>query len=179
MRFTEKEELKGLVIDKGEEYFTYLKKIFDSIEDAQKNYNWLITGYECYPQNEKYIEKLSREWCWMTGEELTEMIEDENFQWIWGVFSAFPKTITRDKVLEYELPKADGNAKIWENPISMQNPLSILEIVAWDSSLTVVVSKYMDIIIDKMKEQGTKEFQKQLEEARKIIHQYIEERCTC
>ncbi len=43
--------MKGLLINKGEKYFTHLKKIFDSIEDAQKNYNWLITGYECYPQN--------------------------------------------------------------------------------------------------------------------------------
>jgi len=138
--------LKGLLINKGEKYFTHLKKIFDSIEDAQKNYNWLITGYECYPQNEKYIEKLSGEWCWMTGEELTEMIEDEDFQWIWGDFSAFPKTVTRDMVLEYELPKSEGITGIWKSPISMQNPLSVIEIVACDSSLTVVVSKCEDII---------------------------------
>lgn len=50
--------MKGAVIYRGEKYFTFLKKIFDSIENVQKNYNWLITGYECYPQNIKYVERL-------------------------------------------------------------------------------------------------------------------------
>ncbi len=41
-------------------------------------------------------------------------------------------------------------------------------------------SKYMDIIIDKMKEKATsKEFQKQLEEVREIIHKRIEEMIIC
>ena len=65
--------MKGAVIYRGEKYFTFLKKIFDSIENVQKNYNWLITGYECYPQNIKYVERLSKEWCWITGKELTKM----------------------------------------------------------------------------------------------------------
>ena len=117
--------MKGAVIYRGEKYFKFLKKIFDSIENVQKNYNWLITGYECYPQNIKYVERLSKEWCWITGKELTKMIETENFQWIWGVFSAFPESVTKDDALKYELPKADGNEKIWKNPISIQHPLSV------------------------------------------------------
>ena len=104
--------MKGAVIYRGEKYFTFLKKIFDSIENVQKNYNWLITGYECYPQNIKYVERLSKEWCWITGKELTKMIETENFQWIWGVFSAFPESVTKDDALKYELPKADGKSDI-------------------------------------------------------------------
>ena len=62
----------------------------------------------------KYVERLSKEWCWITGKELTKMIETENFQWIWGVFSAFPESVTKDDALKYELPKADGNEKIWK-----------------------------------------------------------------
>lgn len=138
--------MKGIVLNKGEKYFTFLASIFKSIEDAQKDYNWLISGHECYPQNTKYAEKLSKEWCWMTGEKLTEMIEDENFQWIWGVFSAFPKGVTKEDVLRYKLPEADGNSRIWQNPISIQHPLSIMEIIAWDSSMTIVISKCNDII---------------------------------
>lgn len=138
--------MKGVVINKGERYFTHLGSIFNSIENIQKDYNWLITGHECYPQNAEYVEKLSKEWCWLTGEELTEMIEDENFQWIWGVFSAFPKDVTKDMVLEYKLPKADGNNKIWKNPISIQHPLSVMEIIAWDSSMTIFISRGNDIV---------------------------------
>ena len=138
--------MKGIVIDKGEKYFTYLGSIFSSIENIQKDYNWLITGHECYPQNAEYAEKVSGEWCWMTGEELTGMVDGENFQWIWGVLSAFPKDITKDMVLEYKLPKADGNEKIWQNPISLQHPLSVMEIIAWDSSMTIFISRNNDIV---------------------------------
>lgn len=138
--------MKGVVINKGERYFTHLGSIFNSIENIQKDYNWLITGHECYPQNAEYVEKLSKEWCWLTGEELTEMIEDENFQWIWGVFSAFPKDVTKDMILEYKLPKADGNNKIWKNPISIQHPLSVMEIIAWDSLMTIFISRCNDIV---------------------------------
>lgn len=105
-----------------------------------------VKGHECYPQNAKYVAKLSDEWCWMTGVELTEMIKDEDFQWIWGVFSAFPKEITKEKVMNYKLPKADGNERIWQNPISLQHPFSVIEIIAWDSSMTIVITEFDDII---------------------------------
>lgn len=138
--------MKGIVIDKGESYFTFLGNIFKAIGNIQKEYNWLITSYECYPENIKYARMLSKEWCWMTGESLTEMVEDEDFQWIWGVFSAFPKDVTEDMVLKYELPKADGNDKIWQNPISMLHPISVMEIIAWDSSMTVFKSSEDEIV---------------------------------
>ena len=142
----EEEHVKGIVIDEGEKYFTYLKSIFGAIDNIQKDYNWLISGHECYPQDVNYAEKLSAKWCWMTGTELTEMIENEDFQWIWGVFSAFSKDVTKEEVLKYKLPNADGNDRIWQNPISMQHPLSIMEIIAWDSSMTIFISKSDDII---------------------------------
>lgn len=78
--------MRGVVIEKGEKYFTFFKKLFVSVNNIQISYNWLITGHECYPQNEKYAGLLSEEFCWMTGEKLTEMIENEDFQWILGIF---------------------------------------------------------------------------------------------
>lgn len=138
--------MKGVVIEKGEKYFTQLKKIFFSINDIQRNYNWLITGQECYPQSEKYAKIWTESYCWMTGDELTEMIEEEDFQWIWGVLSAFSKDIAKGRVLEYELPEADGNGEIWQNPVSIQHPLAEIEIIAWDSSATVFISKDDNIV---------------------------------
>lgn len=138
--------MKGFIIDGGEKYFTYLKSLFGAIDDIQKDYNWLISGHECYPQDVNYAEKLSAKWCWMTGKELTEMIENEDFQWIWGVFSAFSKDVTKEEVLKYKLPNADGNDRIWQNPVSMQHPLSLMEIIAWDSSMTIFISRCDDII---------------------------------
>ena len=41
----------GGILEKGEEYYTYLKKIFSSMGDFQKNYRWLITDCTCYPSD--------------------------------------------------------------------------------------------------------------------------------
>lgn len=137
--------MKGLIIEKGEKYYTHLKKYFSQLNDIQRNYNWLITAHECYPRDEKYAGILSEKYLWMTGDELTEMVS-EDFQWIWGVLSAFSKDISKEKVLQYELPKADGYEGFWRNPVSMQHPLAEMEIVAWDSSLTIFISKDESII---------------------------------
>ena len=42
----------GAINEKGEKYYTYLKKVFDAIDNKQKEYNWLITDCECYPNNQ-------------------------------------------------------------------------------------------------------------------------------
>lgn len=144
--------MKGVIIERGEKYYTYLKKCFCAMNNLQRNYNWLISSYECWPNTEKYAKILSEEFCWMTGDELTEMIECEDFQWIWGTLSAFSKDIAKEKILQYKLPESDGCSKIWQNPIDIQHPLAEIEIVAWDSSLTVIISKddhIVDLICEK------------------------------
>ncbi len=138
--------MKGIILDRGEEYFTYLKKIFSAIDNAQNNYNWLITGHECYPQSEKYTELLSKEYCWVTGDELSQMIQKEDFQWIWGVLSGFSKNIRKDEILKYKFPQAEGYEGLWENPISIQHPLAEIEIVPWDSSMVILISKNDNIV---------------------------------
>ena len=63
----------GAINEKGEKYYTYLKKVFDAIDNKQKEYNWLITDCVCYPNNQKIEKLLNKEYCWLSGEELTEM----------------------------------------------------------------------------------------------------------
>lgn len=133
--------LKGIVIQNENKYFTFLREVFLSIDNIQKKYNWLITNYECYPQLKKNLKILSNDYCWITGEDLTAMIESENFQWIWGVFSAFPQNISKDIIMQYEFPEADGNERLWKNPIILQHPLAEIEIIAWDSTMTIFISR--------------------------------------
>lgn len=158
--------MKGVILKQEEKHFTYLKDLFFHIGNVQKRYNWLLTDYECYPQNPNYVKILSEDYCWITGEELTEMIEDENFQWIWGVFSAFPKHICKDEVVKYRLPQAEGNRNLWIKPISVQHPLAELEITAWDSSMTIFISK-RDDIVDTLQKNNT--FTEDLEEYNKML----------
>lgn len=61
--------------------------MFDAIGNEQNEYNWLITDYECYPQTQSIDDKLSHEYCWLSGNELTNIVESEDFQWIWAVLS--------------------------------------------------------------------------------------------
>ena len=131
----------GAINEKGEKYYTYLKKVFDAIDNKQKEYNWLITDCECYPNNQKTEELLNKEYCWISGEELTEIVNQEDFQWIWAVLSGFDKNIELSEVLKYDLPYVNEYEGFWNKPLTLQHPLSKIEIVPCDSSLTLFLSK--------------------------------------
>ena len=136
----------GAVNAKGEKYYTYLNKLFDAIGNSQQDFNWLITDCVCYPDNPKTDAMLSKNYCWITGDELTELVMQEDFQWIWAVLSGFDKTVPFEEVLKYDLPKAEDYNGFWNRPISMQHPLARVEIVPWDSTMTMIFSDDKSII---------------------------------
>lgn len=142
--------MRGAILNKGESYYTNLKAIFTKLNDFQTNYNWLISNAECYPLNKIHAEMLSGEICWLKGDKLTELIQEE-FQWIWGVLSGFEKNVPFEKIITYDVPYADGNENLWKNPITLQHPLAVHEIIAWDSSLTIIKSKDSKIVSEFMK----------------------------
>ena len=98
----------GAILEKGEEYYTYLYKIFTGINMVQKDYNWLLTDIVAYPETKEYQDLFSKQYCWLSGEELTNTIEMEDFQWIWGVLSGFDKSIDIKEILNHSLPYAGG-----------------------------------------------------------------------
>ena len=116
-----------------------------------EKYNWLITNIECYPSDEEIAKTLDNEYCWIAGKDLVQLLDKEEFQWIWGVFSAFPKEIELNEVLKYSYPYADGYTGFWKNPITVQHPLAISEIVAWDGALILVIAKKNEIVNTIMK----------------------------
>ena len=130
----------GAIDKKGEEFYTFLPKLFDAIDNAQLDYNWLITACDCNRQNKIEAEYRKQGYCWISGKELTETVNETEIQWIWAVLSGFRKDISLDDVLKHPYPDADGYPEFWHNPLSMQHPLSTIEIVPWDSSLTLFFS---------------------------------------
>ena len=130
----------------GEKYYTYLKKVFNAIDNKQKDYNWLITNCECYPNNQQIKELLNKEYSWVSGEKLTEIVNQEDFQWIWAVLSGFDKNIELSEILKYDLPYADGYKGFWEKTLTLQHPLAKVEIVPWDGSMTLVLSENKEIV---------------------------------
>ena len=136
----------GIIDRKNHKYHTYMSKVFQAMDNAQLQYNWLITGCICYPQNNDIKKLLDQEYCWLTGDELSAIIEQEDFQWIWGCLCGFSKDITMEEALNYPLPFAEDYGGYYQNPVSLQHPLSSVEIVPSDSSWTLIISKDKTII---------------------------------
>lgn len=130
----------GLIDRKNHRYYTHLRAVFEAINNAQNRYNWLITDCECYPHDNEISALFDREYCWLSGEELSALIEKEDFQWVWAVLSGFEKDVPLSEVLSHPLPSAENCAALSENPLSIQHPLAAVELVAWDSSWTVLIS---------------------------------------
>ena len=136
----------GAINEKGEEYYTDMVRVFEAINNRQMDYNWLITDCECFPEDPEIAEILNQEYCWMSGEELTELVRKNNFQWIWAVLSGFEKSIDLSEILKYDLPECKDSYKMWEVPITIQHPLAQIEIVPFDSSGTILFSRNEEIV---------------------------------
>lgn len=152
----------GVIDKESSRYYTYLKAVFDAIENKQVEYNWLITATEIVAHSSR-LDALNTSVHWkdedgkpiaipapdyyfLSGEELTKIITEDDSQWIWGVLSGFEKSIPLDEILKYPLPKADGYEGFWKNPPTIQNALASMEIVPWDSSCVLLLSTKGEIV---------------------------------
>lgn len=138
--------IKGAIYENINVNHTYLEKTFEVINNKQKEYNWLITDIEYFPMNKSTITLMDKEYVWISGEDLTSMIKDEEFLITWGVFTGFKKDIKFEDIMKYELPYANGYGGFWEEKISIQNPLADIELVAWDGLLILFISKDEDLV---------------------------------
>lgn len=131
----------GAILEKGEQFYSHILGILQAVEPLHEPFNWLVTDCECYPNDPMVGDMFSREYCFLSGAELCALLEQDDFQWVWGVFSAFAKDVPLEEILMHPLPYADHNPAFWKNPLTMQLPLAQIEIVAFDSSLTLFFSK--------------------------------------
>lgn len=133
----------GAILCKGEKWYTDLGTVFSAFEEILLNNNWLITDWETTLDIPE-LDKLSSHegYILLSGDELAEILKNNSgTQWVWGVLSAFDKKVALDEILKYPLPFADGYDGFWVNPLTLQHPLAIAEIVPWDSALVLVLSK--------------------------------------
>ncbi|CGG50199.1 Uncharacterised protein [Streptococcus pneumoniae] len=129
--------------------YTVLASVFDSFQGREKEFNWLITEMEIVAhQEEKLIRdypKMSHPIVWIAGEDLSNLVKRYNPQFIWGVLSAFDKSINIDINNLLVEPYANGNEGLWVPSPNIQHPQAKLEIVCWDSYVTLFFSKDEDI----------------------------------
>lgn len=133
------------------EYYTCLKQILHDLELADKQYLWLISDFEACPRKEKYQELVyNNEYLLMNTNELINMLEDEDFQWIWAVFSAIPITYSEEDILQFDLPcfwsVEEGMYNPCEDKPKLQHPYASFEIYAFDSSYMFIISDDEELI---------------------------------
>ena len=170
--------LNSILVDSSEvEYYTYLGPIFEAIQNKQNDYNWLITElntnwipdnflnyFDQYTIYEGYWDPENR--YLISGTQLTKLIKDHKIQFIWGVLSGFNKSEKIDINSLDVVPFADGNTAFWEVGVSVQHPKAEIEIICWDSTLTLLISKDQSIV---------KNFKEYFKEARDLDEYNIKE----
>ncbi len=94
--------MKDAILKKGESWYTNMADVFQALDGAPGEYNWLITDYETLPLPDEKCGVISgRHYCWMTGEELIGFVmKNRQLQWVWAVLSGFKRTIGLDEVLK-------------------------------------------------------------------------------
>ena len=73
--------MKRLYCKKEYTHYTFLKQILLDLDLYNKDYLWLISDIEAYPQKEKYQKLLDQNaYLLLNEKELTAMLEDDDFQ---------------------------------------------------------------------------------------------------
>lgn len=154
----------GAINERNREWYTRLGDVFDAIGDEQLRFNWLITDDEINARSPA-LEALSTgsrwkyedgkpvgfpvpapEYCFLSGEELTSIVRQDDSQWIWGVLSGFERDVPLEEILKYPLPESDEYKGFWKNPLTLQHPLATVEIVPWDACLVLVMSRQKELV---------------------------------
>ena len=137
--------MERVISNKDFRCYTMLKKILFDLGLANKEYWWLISDIEAYPSKEKYREYIYKEdYLLITTADLLKMLEEDNFQWVWAIFSVIPSKYTEEEILNYELPHLqyidEGEYNPYIDTPKLQHPLAEFELYAEDSSSMFLIS---------------------------------------
>ena len=137
--------MKRIISEKDFKYYTMLKQVLYDLKLADKEYWWLISDIEAYPHKKEYEELIYKDnYLLISTTDLVKMLEDDDFQWVWAVFSVIPFTFSKEKILNYELPFFSDLREGQYNPFTdtpkLQHPLAEFEIYAADSSYMFMIT---------------------------------------
>lgn len=136
--------MKRLYSKRDFKFYTYLKQVLFDLGLADKDYLWLISDIEAYPREKEHQALLNREYLLLTTKELLDLLEAEDFQWIWAVFSGIPSRYQKEDILQFDLPCVETIEPGKYNPHTdkpqFQHPYAEFEIYAVDSSYMFLIS---------------------------------------
>lgn len=132
-----------ILLEEG--YQTNLSAVMASFRQQVETLNWLVTDLRClslgdWPPLIEVWESQSYDlepyYSVVPGKTLYETFAGRNLQVVWGVFCGLAGDIPA--LASDEIPYADGNPRIWSEPESFQVAGSAIEIIAFDSSFTLL-----------------------------------------
>ncbi len=131
--------------------YTLLRQILFDLELANKECWWLISNIEAYPSKKEYEEMIYKEdYLLMSTSDLIKMLEDEDFQWVWAVFSVIPFHHSKEDIVSFALPYLKDIETGQYNPCKdtpkLQHPLAKFELYAVDSSYMFLISDDKELL---------------------------------
>jgi hypothetical protein len=127
----------NLILERTQQvqYFTYIPSVIEAMGIKCSDYDWYISDVETNV-NCPALEN-ANSGLWLTGNELEEILENNQIQFIWGVFSAVPRGY---RVNVSAPPYVDVNPNYWNNSNPKPQLLGAeFEIACWDSSATILI----------------------------------------
>lgn len=139
--------MKRLISRYDEEYYTCMLKVLNSLGGRKLKYKWLITDIDAYPENSK-LKKLVdlHEYFILTTDELIDCLEEDDCQWIWGVFSAIPLEFTEEEIMQYRMPDVSITERAFQDECEIQHQLAEIEIDCIDSAYFQVIVKNEELL---------------------------------
>ena len=131
----------GLVLNE-EGYVTYPYEIFKHIEEYVKALNWRITYVECGGDGSNYVFPFEhQEDYFVDGETLMTMLREQpGMQWWWGTLSGFQKDVSWDEIRKNPIFDIQLGMPYLENTLHHLQSGAVLEVIAFDSSETYVLT---------------------------------------
>ncbi|GAA4497998.1 hypothetical protein GCM10023172_14010 [Hymenobacter ginsengisoli] len=130
-----------IILEEG--YQTYLGKLLPSLRQQVENLTWVITGLECWGKFSPLIETWQSQsynsepyYSVVAGKTFYETFVGQNLQVVWGIFCGIAGNVPA--IPFEEVPYADGNRRIWTEPEEFQLAASEIEIIAFDSTFTLL-----------------------------------------
>jgi hypothetical protein len=125
----------NLILEKVERipFFTDMRATLCALGISAADFDWYLSDVE----TNYYGDEFSSEDQWMTGGELRHLLDHNDIQFIWAVFSAVPIGYRHNVPAA---PHIDGNPDYWSGfEVRPQLSGAIFEIACWDSSATILV----------------------------------------
>ena len=141
-------DMEGLILNEQTKYVTFLRPVFDSIGyDVIRSLNWRVTNAECGGSAFPAYSFANSKDTWISGDKLVEEVKNNpDVQLWWGLLQGFHKSVSEVDQKNESVVDIQNDTEIWKNPVTMRSTKAVIEIEAFDSSMTIVISNNKEIL---------------------------------